>query len=338
MFGRKRRRRAGNFFLWTVFAIMMLLILLVSVLLTVPLLERGDRTAVDGSAAWMARLDDGLPLNRLTLPGTHDSATQYVQLAFFSKCQGLSVGEQLEAGYRYLDIRLGEDAESGRLKLMHGFTECKTGFGPQSEVLYLDAVLEQCYRFLAAHPTETVVFAVKQEHGDLSVAEFQTLLDGYIRQAPNGWLLSDSIPSLGQARGKLVLMRRYADEAGLGARAGIPFLWEDQPGTEDTSLHTAANDNGTYTLWVQDRYEYDSAAKWAAFRAGLDNGAGVKDVSLNFLSTKGSRTYGHPFRYAQVLDSKLMATALPAGSFYGWIVVDFGSAPLAKHIYGANFG
>ena len=61
----------------------------------------------DRSADWMADLDDGLRLNEIVLPGTHDSATQYVQLAFFSKCQALSIGEQLEAGYRYLDIRLG---------------------------------------------------------------------------------------------------------------------------------------------------------------------------------------------------------------------------------------
>ena len=89
---------------------------------------------------------------------------------------------------------------------------------------------------------------------------------------------------------------------------------------------------------MQDRFEYDSADKWNAFRAGMDNGAGVKDISLNFLSTKGSQSYGHPYRYARVLNTRLLGTALPAGSFHGWIVVDFGSAPLASHIYRANFG
>lgn len=251
---------------------------------------------------------------------------------------GLSIGEQLESGFRYLDIRLGEDEGAEALKLMHGFTDCKTGFGPQSEALYLDAVLEQCYRFLAAHPSETVLFAVKQEHGSLSVAAFQTLLDRYIQQSPNGWLLTDSFPTLGQARGKLVLLRRYADEAGLGSRAGIPFLWIDQRGSEDPALNTVASQNDGYTLWVQDRFEYDSADKWNAFRSGMDNDAGVKDVSLNFLSTKGSRTYGHPYRHAQLLNDRLLRTELPAGSFHGWIVIDFGSAPLARHIYAANFG
>ena len=41
------------------------------------------------------------------------------------------------------------------------------------------------------------------------------------------------MPTLGQARGKLVLLRRWEDEAGLGARAGLPLLWEDQKGHAD---------------------------------------------------------------------------------------------------------
>ena len=319
----KKRSGAGRVILRVLGGILAALLLFLLVMFVIPLTETGDRTAVEGSTDWMAKLDDDLTLDAITIPGTHDSGTRYVQLGFFSKCQAMSIRQQLEAGYRYLDIRLAVDGDG--LKLMHGFTDCKTGFGPQSEVLALDAVLEQCYGFLAAHPTETVLFAVKQEHGEMSVAEFQTLLDRYIQKAPNGWLLTDGIPSLGQARGKLILLRRYPDEAGLGSRAGIPFLWPDQPGTDDISLNTAASDNGGYTLWVQDRYEYDSVDKWNAFRAGMDNEAGVKDISLNFLSTKGSQTYGHPYRYARVLNTRLLGTALPAGSFYGWIVVDFGS-------------
>lgn len=87
MFGKKRRERRGGAFLWFVFILLMLLILLVSALLLIPMAEQANCSTVNGSADWMARLDDGLALNRLTLPGTHDSATQYVQLAFFSRCQ-----------------------------------------------------------------------------------------------------------------------------------------------------------------------------------------------------------------------------------------------------------
>ena len=311
---------------------LVLLVSLFTLMYIVPALETADRTAVADSADWMARLSDDLTLGEVVLPGTHDAATKNVQLAFFSKCQALDIGEQLTAGYRYLDIRLGADGE--RLKLMHGFTDCTTSGIPWAGALYLDAVLEQCYAFLNAHPTETIVFAVKQEHGSESVAAFQKLFNAYVQQQPDRWLLTDAIPTVAEARGKLVLMRRYADEANLGAQSGIPLLWDNQNGHDDVSKNLAVHDNGTYTLSVQDRYEYDTADKWNAFTAGLLSGkTGADAVSIHFLSTKGTATYGHPYKFAAALNPKLTETE----PLSGWIVVDFGSATLAQHIYAANF-
>ena len=318
-----------------VFGILLALLLCAAAFfLLVPLTERADPTPVAGSTNWMSHLDDSLLLSEMNLPGTHDSATQYVQLAWFSKCQSKSIGEQLEAGFRYLDIRLGADGE--QLQLMHGFTKCKTSaFGG---TLYLDAVLDQCYAFLDAHPTETVIFAVKQEHGEESVAAFEALLDAYVQRSPAHWLLTDTIPTLGEARGKLVLMRRYEDEAGLGASAGIPLLWPNQNGCEDTSLNTAMTDNGSYRLWVQDRYEYNGADKWTAFLAGIEqNGAADGDIALHFLSTKGTATYGHPYAFAKELNAKLLDYGFAEGALIGWVAADFASAPLAARIYETNF-
>ena len=329
---KKKKRGAGRVILRILGVLLALILCAAAFFLLVPLTEKADRSPVEGSADWMARLDDDLLLSEITLPGTHDSATQYVQLAWFSKCQSLSIQDQLEAGFRYLDIRLGADGE--RLMLMHGFTKCKTSaFGG---ALYLDEVLDQCCAFLDAHPTETVVFAVKQEHGDESVADFQRLLDAYVRQSPEHWLLSDTIPTLGEARGKLVLLRRWEDEAGLGAAAGIPLLWPNQNGHDDTSLNTAMTDNGSYLLWVQDRYEYDAADKWTAFLAGLEqNGAEEGDLAIHFLSTKGTAAYGHPWGFARELNAKLLEK--PSAELSGWIVVDFASPALAAHIYESNF-
>ena len=129
------------------------LLLVVLGMLVLPLAEGADTAPVPGSADWMAALPDDTPLSSLVIPGTHDSATQYVQLAYFSKCQALSVGQQLEAGFRYLDIRLGDGDKDGLPLLMHGFTKCKvSAFG---SALTLDNVLADCYGFLARHPTET---------------------------------------------------------------------------------------------------------------------------------------------------------------------------------------
>lgn len=329
----KKKRSPLRILLRCLAALLALLLCFVLALVVIPLTETADRRGVEGSADWMAALDDATPLNQIILPGTHDSATKYVQLAFFSKCQALDIAGQLDAGFRYLDIRLGAD-DSGGFKLMHGFTNCKSGLfsGPLS----LEGVLQPCYAFLDAHPTETVIFAVKQEHGDESAADFETQLDACVQKSADHWLLTDSIPTLGQARGKLVLMRRYDDEAGLGAAAGIPLLWENQNGHDDVSLSTAAHDNGSYTLYVQDRYEYGAEDKWQAFTAGIGaGGKGESDLAIHFLSTKGTAAYGHPYFYATKLDPRLLA--LDRDALSGWIIVDFGSPALAQQIYGANF-
>lgn len=329
----KRKRFRAIKLLHILWILPLLLVLTAGVLLyVVPAFETADRTAVEGSADWMARLDDGKLLSEVTLPGAHDCATANVQLAFVTKCQALSVGGQLDAGIRYLDIRLGADGE--RLKLMHGFTNCTTSGFPWAGNLYLDAVLNDCYAFLSAHPTEMVVFAVKQEHGDESVAQFQRLLHAYIDRQPDRWLLTDRIPTVGEARGKLVLMRRYADEANLGTDSGIPLLWDDQGAHDDVSKHVAVHDNGAYTLYVQDRYAYDAVDKWNAFTEGLNaDRTGADAAAIHFLSTKGTAAYGHPYAFAKTLNRKLLAT----DALHGWIVIDFADATLAAHIYEQNF-
>lgn len=312
----------------------------VLLLLAVPLLEHVNKKSVEGSADWMAAVDDSRLLNEINLPGTHDSATTYVELAFFSRCQDLSILEQLEAGIRYLDIRLG--IEDGKMKLMHGFTNAKKNALPWSEKLWLGDVLSQCYEFLKQHPTETIVFMVKQEYGDESVAEFETLLNSYIMENPDYWYLSDSLPTLKEARGKLVLMRRYDDKAELGAASGVPMAWGNPKPEAEHELSDIASvsEFATHTLKVQDMYELDTKEKWTAFSDFLEyceKGTSLEEIRINFLSTKGSLTYGHPYYFAAALNKKLLKTELINGVNYGWIILDFASPELAAYIYETNY-
>lgn len=330
----KRKRSFARILLRILLVLLALIVLAALLMWIIPLTERDGGETVPGSADWMAQIDGDLTLSELAIPGTHDSATKNVQLAFFSKCQAKDIRAQLDAGFRYLDIRLGMDGD--RLKLMHGFTSCKTGAMPWSGSLYLDNVLDQCYAFLREHPTETLLFAVKQEHGSERVADFQELLSSYIDRDRSMWLLTDTMPTLDEARGRLVLLRRYADEGSFGPESGLPLLWDDQGGYENFALNTVSTDNGSYTLWVQDRFEYDAAHKWTAFLGGLRTAPGTsEECYLNFLSTKGTAAYGHPYHFARTLNAQLLDQPLSQGS--GWIIVDFGTAPIAEHVYSANF-
>ncbi|MBD5085503.1 MAG: hypothetical protein HDT33_10750 [Clostridiales bacterium] len=323
-----------RFLLMAFGSILTVLLLTVTVLVAIPLIEGVDAAPVAGSADWMARLPDDVSLGELSIPGAHDAGTQYVQLGFFSKCQARSIGQQLEDGFRYLDIRLAVSGDG--LGLNHGFCECRAGAAPWSGRLMLEDVLEDCYAFLSAHPTEAVIFAVKQEYGDESVAEFQRVLDRYIQADADCWYLGSELPSLGEARGRLVLLRRYDDEAGLGVNAGIALIWPNQNGYDDPAKAFSTEDCfvGSQILAVQDRYEYSEDEKWIAFRAEADD---PDTVVLRFLSTKGHMTYGHPYRYAKELNPRLLALCEGQDVSLGWAVVDFGNALLASAIYEQNF-
>ena len=100
-------------------------------------------------------------------------------------------------------------------------------------------------------------------------------------------------------------------------------------------------------LSVQDRYKYDDKDKWEAFSTGLGqiwtlyDGSNNNDfVNLDFLSTNGSAAYGHPYSHAKTLNAMFLnadlSELIPPGHNH-WIITDFSTAELARHIYEVNF-
>ena len=277
-------------------------------------------------------------------------------------------------GYRYLDIRLAVDAKNldefgnSRLKFMHGFVNCKTGNRRTAPVLYLDSVIRDCYTFLEENPSETIVFVVKKDHGDETIADFQNKLDSYIFVNNDKWFTENRIPTLGEVRGKLVLARRYEDEASLGARAGLNLVWAEQGNHDIAPVSFELNEqkNGL-KVCVEDRYKYNTKDKWLAFGTALDNamlnGSGIyngtydeivsqnadaesrasiinktpADIYITFLSTNGDTKFGHPIKYAIPLNKKLWAGTMNPGKNYGWVILDYATIELAQKIYMTNF-
>lgn len=160
-----------------------------------------EATAASATAAglspgdWMARLGDATPLSRLTIPGTHDSCARYG--GALTECQTLSIPQQLESGIRFLDIRCR--SIGGSFAIHHGPVYQQVMFGD---------VLVACAAFLAAHPGESVLMRVKQEYSQVSDADFLAVFNDYLDN--RGWRglfhLGDSLPTLGAARGRVVLI------------------------------------------------------------------------------------------------------------------------------------
>lgn len=154
---------------------------------------------------WMGALDPSLRLDALTIPGTHNSGA--TRGGRWVACQSRPVLEQLEAGVRYLDIRVRHHRGSFRVHHNQFFQQ-----------LTLDDVLGACQDFLLAHPTESVLLCLTQEYSRSDAADLARSWSG-IRTRFRG-LLRDSrrVPTLAQARGKVVVVTRSSGFAGLDHR------------------------------------------------------------------------------------------------------------------------
>ena len=300
--------------------------------------EAADVRAVN----WMENIPDETKLSSMSIPGTHDSCTQNVDMRYIFQCQDASIATQLKYGYRYLDMRLVLEKRSGQetLVLKHNIARCKVSDSPFSRTLTLADVLKDVYAFLDEYPSETVILCMKAENSKDDVAAVQRALYEMIDQAPEHWYLKNVIPTMGEVRGKIVLATRFDDKLQVGSdRCGLYFGWADQGDRtilDDPTADSVINDRET--LYVQDRYNYDVDDKITAIHTCLDNSRAADDTFfLNFTSTSGSGAVGHPKEYAKDINLDLYAYEWEAGKAYGVVIVDFGPKKIAEKIYGTNF-
>jgi 1-phosphatidylinositol phosphodiesterase len=270
---------------------------------------------------WMSSLDGTFPLSRFSIPGTHDTGARYEPITGTSKCQTLTITEQLEAGVRFLDIRCRH--QNDLFNIYHGSVDQKASYA---------SVLEEVFRFLAANPRETVIMSVKEENSSSGTTRsFEATFDSYISQNPDKWVLDSATPTLDAARGKIVLFRRFNASA--------------TPKGIDASKFP---DNATFgtgeILRVQDNYVVpDNDAKWAAILSLLNEarhgGPGI--LYVNFASGYKGGTLGVPSitTVSNSINPRLTTffTANPKGRF-GIILMDFADAAKSALIYNTNFG
>ncbi|KAI3401702.1 hypothetical protein diail_9366 [Diaporthe ilicicola] len=207
---------------------------------------------------WMRELGDGWPLSALSVPGTHNSPTCYVALPSV-RCQAVGVREQLDNGVRFLDIRLSASRDADDLALVHSVFPVSLGGNR-----YLAGLLDELYAFLDANPSEALIVSLKREGTGRGTDQHmsQHLFRRYCGGGKDGekrdeelarrWFTEPRIPTLGEARGKIVLVRRFNNDGALDAEHGgrgwgiDASAWPDNcaDGTVDSGL-----------VRVQDFYE-----------------------------------------------------------------------------------
>ena len=340
------------------FCLLCVLILCFSALSPAFAEQSEDAGSGDGATPtnWMSYLYDNLYLNRINIPGTHDSGTKYVDAG---QCQNIPINEQLDMGVRFLDMRVGvmwrnvDGRKQHYLQIYHGDFNANLSF---------DQVVDWCSSFLKAHPTEFIVMSVKEDPDPQRGSEYNTaqMMEQYIAKynAKHPGLFHTTnkyIPWVGEARGKIILMRRYnngnCEPIGIDARSNWP---NDSYGIyENAEFYDEGGLPIDVRLAVQDCYSFGSggsgceAEKWYCWRkwrgkAEEDERPGSKwagkTLWINFgsgcnklgLAIEAIANYVNP-RIKSSFDN-----LYNSGDIRGIIPMDFVRSDVVQAIYNSN--
>jgi 1-phosphatidylinositol phosphodiesterase len=282
---------------------------------------------------WMGLVNDSKKLSELSIPGTHNSAARYIDSNRLTT-QTDGIREQLDAGIRFLDIRVGYTG--GGFQLYHEDVSLNLRFGPLRDILKT---------FLKSHPRETIIMSLKKEddapEGDNAKGvNFAARFDQYVAEDPSLWYLRNAIPTLGEVRGKIVLFRRFSLAKGAAARGINAF--DGFPGGNGGSTGTI---EGPPKLRIQDEFGLKSTkitSKWSAIEKILKEASapGHADVLyVNYCSAAGIVVNDFPLSASNYINPRIVTyfNANKKGRF-GIVVTDFQTTEINTLIAGTNAG
>lgn len=169
--------------------------------------------SITSLTTWMTTdIDRNLPLNELTIPGSHDSLTYHwdqkfnpfeITVSYWAKTQSLTIYEQLLAGTRYFDVRIIFDREQNTWYGIHGDYVNKN-------VTY-ESALEELAEFCKLYPKEIIIWNldVKKSDGRFPKELHEKYLDQWvISYEPKGF--GESVESLNK-RGQVIFVTQNSE-------------------------------------------------------------------------------------------------------------------------------
>lgn len=295
---------------------------------------------VDGPC-WMKYVDNNKFLDELSIPGTHDSGTCSVDndtepQSSQAKCQQDYIPTQLLEGVRYFDIRLGKGENPG---IDHGACYLLKKDG---NFMHLSDVIGYFNTFLSENPTEALIMLVSRGNDEATDESVTTAFAKVLDDNPKLFYTSSRVPTLGEVRGKIVLLRRFGldGDSVSGHTWGLDLTeWDNKIAahTDSSSMclvqdargFEAAGETGDKEpyctkVYAQDKYKLtgtdklswvDNALKETTGRTRNevdvedDNGAKEKVLercwSINYTSCTGLSHGGNPFTSARVVNEHL---------------------------------
>ena len=179
-----------------------------------------DTTIGYTNTDWRRYLPNDRLLSEMSIPGTHDTMAndKAALLSIYSKTQTMSLKTQLESGIRVLDIRAHNQWDNKENKY---YFQIKHGPENTGHVFDED-VMDVVNDFLTKHDGETVLIKMKMEdHGsvdpnasdyDPDAAAWVSTYDAYMKAVGQKvWTGTDTNPTLGDVRGKIVILSNVAE-------------------------------------------------------------------------------------------------------------------------------
>lgn len=208
---------------------------------------------VDGPC-WMSYVNGNKYLDELSIPGTHDSGTCSVDndtepQSSQAKCQQDYIPTQLLEGVRYFDIRLGKGENPG---IDHG--ACYL-FKKDGNFMHLSDVIGYFNTFLSENPTEALIMLVSRGNDEATDESLTTALGKVFDENPDLFYTSSRIPTLGEVRGKIVLLRRF----GLAGNSVSSHTWGLDLTQWDDKI--AAHTDSTSMCLVRDERGFEAVGK-----------------------------------------------------------------------------
>lgn len=295
---------------------------------------------VDGPC-WMSHVDGSKYLDELSIPGTHDSGTCSVDndtepQSSQVKCQQDYIPTQLLEGIRYFDIRLGKGDDPG---IDHGIFYLLKKDG---NYLHLSDVIGYFKTFLNENLSEALIMLVSRGNDEATDESITTAFAKVMADNPDLFYTSSHVPTLGEVRGKIVLLRRFrlTGNSASGHTWGLDLTeWDDKIKAhsdsttmclvQDARGFEAAGETGDKEpyctkVYAQDKYKLtgtdklswvDNALKETTGRTRnkvdvVDDGRAKVQVqercwSINYTSCTGLSHGGNPFTSARVVNEHL---------------------------------
>lgn len=233
---------------------------------------------------WLSKISDSRLINSLSLPGTHDTASRYGGPPTI--CQDLTIQEQLSSGVRVLDIRCRHISDV--FMIHHGIIYQHLSFG--------SGVRDVCIEFLKQNPSEFIYMSIKEEYDSSNITRsFGETMQSYIDGFENYFFLDPVSPTLGQVRGKIVILRRFQS---MTTKMGNYINFSEN------AIFTS---NYTILARVQDCYVVSSlfarATKWEHIQQLLNESKSSTDENelfWNFCSGVSALCY--PFSTAEYIN------------------------------------